>query len=227
MELRERRLRAGVQPVAACRHHHALQEHAVVEPAALPHDAVDGEDQADRRVEEAVVALVLFMHALLVSFADAQQRVQVPAHLAPAVDIRRHPLGGVVGVLLGVAGTLGGVIEGGAHAVAQALAGVAHQHVHPPGLGVGARGRPGSHLQDVLDLITRHRRGQERADRPPGGDGGLDGGGGFGRNAGCHGVLSKGCKAACRAVGRGAGRRVARSTYTCTKCPAAADRGSP
>jgi hypothetical protein len=39
--------------------HHALQEHAEVEPAALPHDPVDREHHADRRVEEAVVARVL------------------------------------------------------------------------------------------------------------------------------------------------------------------------
>jgi multicomponent Na+:H+ antiporter subunit D len=56
VELREGRLRAGVQPARARRHHHVLQEHAVVQPAALLHDAVDGEDQAHRRAEEVVVA---------------------------------------------------------------------------------------------------------------------------------------------------------------------------
>ena len=53
---RERGLRAGVEAEAARGDHHALQEHAEVEPAALAHDAVDREHQADRRAEELVVA---------------------------------------------------------------------------------------------------------------------------------------------------------------------------
>ena len=90
------------RPRAARSDHDVLQEHAVVEPAALPHDAVDGEDQADRRIEEDVVAAVLRVHARLVGLVDAEQAVQVPADLAPPVDVRATPLGRVVGVLLAV-----------------------------------------------------------------------------------------------------------------------------
>jgi hypothetical protein len=114
VELREGGLRAGVQAARARGHHDVLQEHAVVQPAALLHDAVDGEDQAHRGVEEGVVAAVLRVHARLVGLADAQQAVQVPAHLAAAVDVGAAPLHGVVGVLLGVRGTLDGVVVGGA-----------------------------------------------------------------------------------------------------------------
>ena len=101
------------RPRAARRDHDALQEHAVVEPAALLHHAVDREDQADRGVEEGVVAAVLRVHARLVGLADAQQPVQVPADLAAPVDVGRGPLRRVVGVLLAVLRALGGVVEGG------------------------------------------------------------------------------------------------------------------
>ena len=103
VERRERRLRAGVEAAAARRDHDALQEHAEVEPAALAHDPVDREHQADRRAEELVVAPVLRVHARLVGLGDAEQAVQVPADLAAALDEGRAPLGRVVGVLLGVA----------------------------------------------------------------------------------------------------------------------------
>src|SRR5436309_1397708 len=83
---RESGLRAGVESAPARRDHHVLEEHAEVEPAALPHDPVDREHEADRRVEELVVAPVLRVHALLVGLGDAEEAVQVPADLAAPVD---------------------------------------------------------------------------------------------------------------------------------------------
>src|SRR5450755_4140209 len=91
VERRERRLRAGVEALAARRDHDALQEHAEIEPAALAHDAVDREHQADRRPEELVVAPMLRVHALLVGLGEAEQAVQIPADLAPPLDERRLP----------------------------------------------------------------------------------------------------------------------------------------
>src|SRR6185369_9505296 len=103
MKRRERGLRAGVEAVRARRDHHAFDEHAVVEPAALAQDAVDREHQSDRGTEELVVASVLRVHPRLVGLADAEQAVEVPADLAATVDVRRDPLGRVVRVLLAVA----------------------------------------------------------------------------------------------------------------------------
>ncbi len=102
VKLGERGLRAGVETAAARGHHDVLQKHAVVEPAALLHHPVDGENQTDRRVEKQVVAAMLGVHGGLVALGDAQQAVQVPADLAAAVDVGRTPFAGVVGVFLGV-----------------------------------------------------------------------------------------------------------------------------
>jgi hypothetical protein len=105
---------------------------------------VDGEDEAHRRVEEAEVAPVLRVHPVLVALGDAQQAVQAPAVLAPAAQVGLDPLAGVVVVLLAVArGHLRvGIarVVGRAHLVHQRVAAGALQHVHLPGLGIGARG---------------------------------------------------------------------------------------
>src|SRR3546814_18649635 len=68
-----------MQAVAARRHHDVLQEHAVVEPAPQLKPPVDGEDQADRRVEEDVIAAALLLHALLFALLAADQAVQATA----------------------------------------------------------------------------------------------------------------------------------------------------
>ena len=60
---RERRLRARVQAVGASGDHHALHEHAGVEPAAALHVAIEREEQSHRRAEESEIAAVLAMHA--------------------------------------------------------------------------------------------------------------------------------------------------------------------
>src|SRR3546814_11051739 len=76
-----------MQAVAARRHHDVLQEHAVVEPAPQLKPPVDGEDQADRRVEEDVVAAALLLHALLFALLDAEQAVKAPADGAAPAEI--------------------------------------------------------------------------------------------------------------------------------------------
>ena len=81
---RESRLRTGVQPPRPRRHHDVLQEHAVVDPRALVEAAVDGEDHADRRVEEDEVAVVLGAHLVDVAPADAELAVKREADRAAA-----------------------------------------------------------------------------------------------------------------------------------------------
>src|SRR3546814_18509156 len=76
-----------MQAVAARRHHDVLQEHAVVEPAPQLKPPVDGEDQADRRVEEDVIAAALLLHALLFALLDAEQAVKAPADGAAPAEI--------------------------------------------------------------------------------------------------------------------------------------------
>ena len=67
-------LRAGVETTAPRGHHDVLQKRAVIHQRAAPHDLVDGEHQADRRIKETEVALMLRVHFVLVGLADAQQR---------------------------------------------------------------------------------------------------------------------------------------------------------
>jgi hypothetical protein len=141
MERRERSLRAGVEVVRARGHHDVLEEHAEVEPAALAHDAVDGEHQADRRAEEFVVAAMLRVHARLVGLGDAEQAVEIPADLAPPLDEGRAPLGRVVGVFLAVTGPLDRIVVGRDEALRQVLQRRAGEHGHVPRLRVGSRGR--------------------------------------------------------------------------------------
>ena len=70
-----RRLGAGVQAARPRRDHDVLQEHAVVEPAALGEAAVDGEHQPHRRPEELEVLAHLGSHAGFFSTGDAQHAV--------------------------------------------------------------------------------------------------------------------------------------------------------
>ena len=75
MVARERHLRAGVEAASARGDHDVLQEHPVVEPAADLENAVDGEDQAHRRIEKQVVAPLLGAHFLLLAPGNAEQAV--------------------------------------------------------------------------------------------------------------------------------------------------------
>ena len=93
-------LRASMQTARTCCHHHALQEHAIVQQTATAHDLVDGKNQTDRRTKKAVVLLVLQMHFFFVTFADAQDTIKTKATFTTAVDEGAYPLGGVVIVRL-------------------------------------------------------------------------------------------------------------------------------
>ena len=161
------------RPRAARRDHHVLQEHAEVEPAALAHDPVDREHEADRRAEELVVAPVLRVHPLLVGLGDAEQAVEIPADLAAPVDEGRPPLGRVVRVLLAVAGALDRVVVGGDELRRQRLQRLAGEDVDVPRLRVRPRRRARRDGEDRLDRRARHRRRQEGADRVARGDRGL------------------------------------------------------
>src|SRR5213076_3088118 len=104
MEWIDRRLRAGFQAICARRQHDVLQEHSIIEPAALLHHPVYGKKQADRRTEELDIAAVLGMHALLVGPADTEQAIQVPPNLAAPLDIWRLPSSWIVGIFCDIPG---------------------------------------------------------------------------------------------------------------------------
>ena len=72
------------RPLRPRRDHDVLQEHAVVDPRALVQPAVDGEDHADRRVEEHEIAVVLGAHLVDVALADAEMAVEREADGAAA-----------------------------------------------------------------------------------------------------------------------------------------------
>ena len=135
-------LRAGVQATGARRNHDALHEHAVVDQRTASHHPVQREHEAHRRIEEAEVPVVLGMHLVLVALGDAQEAVQAPAVLAPAVQVGRDPFLRVVVVFLLVLGRQGRVgidrVVRGADLFHQAVAARALQHIDLPGLGVGA-----------------------------------------------------------------------------------------
>ena len=159
--------------MGARRDHHAFEEHAVVEPAALAHDAVDREHEADRRTEELVVAPMLGVHPRLVGPGDAEQRVEVPADLAAPLDVGRDPLGRVVRVFLAVPCPLLGVVVRGDETARQRLQRPAGEDVDLPRLRVrpGRRARGGG--EDSLDGRARNRRRQKGPDRTARGDRGL------------------------------------------------------
>src|SRR5690606_10005563 len=94
--VRQRRLRARIQTAAARHDHDVLQEHAVVEPAALVQVVVDGKQQHARRAKEFVVAPVLAGRGFAVALLDAQQAVQAPAGFAAAVQVGAAPVHGVI-----------------------------------------------------------------------------------------------------------------------------------
>ncbi len=173
-----------MQALGAGRDHQVLEEHAVVQPAALAQDPVDGEDEAHGRTEEAVVPGVLGFHPVLVPLGDAQEGVEIEAHLPAAFQVGGHPLAGVVVIFLAVGGQDLRVVVGRQDAVHQALTGGSGEDVHPPGLGVGARGGAGGQGQDGLQHIPGHRGRQEGPDGAAalqgiGHGGGSDGGGGL------------------------------------------------
>jgi hypothetical protein len=155
------RLRAGVQVVRAGGDHDVFEKHPEVEPAALAEVAVDREHQSDRGSEEGVVAPVLAQRALAVAPGDARQGVEVPADLAPALDVRRAPRDGVVLVLprIGRAAEMGG-----AERRLQPVERRARDGVHPPGLDIGPAGRPARDLEDPLDGGARDGLVREAAD---------------------------------------------------------------
>jgi len=80
----EGRLRAGIKPHAARRHHHILQKHPVIQPGTLFQIAMDGENQAHRRIKENQVAAMLGAHAFSITLTNAKQAIKIPAHFAAA-----------------------------------------------------------------------------------------------------------------------------------------------
>ncbi len=209
-----RRLRASVQATGARGQHDGLQEHAIVDQRARAHDAIDREDQAHRRVEEAEIAPMLRMHLVLVALVDAQQTIQVPAVFAAPRLVRVDPLRRVVVVLFTVlAGerwivVLG--IVGGTHFLDQAVAARALQHVHAPRLGIAARWRAAGHLQDVVQRLAWHGPRRERPHAIAILDRRIDAGGVIDRCI--HLAHRKDSNTLFREGGSGTGRCVARST---------------
>ena len=165
MEFKKSRLRAGIEAPAARRDHDVLDEHAVVEPAAPLEDAVDGEHQTDRRVEEAVIAPMLMVSLLEITFADAEQPIHVPAYLAAPIDIGRGPLLRVIGVFALVGGGHRRIVEGGQNLAAELGTRLAGHHIDFPGLGVGTRRRARRDLKNLVDGLARDFTRQKSANR--------------------------------------------------------------
>ena len=165
-------LGAGVEAAGARGEHHILKEHAVVEPAALPHAPVDAEDQADGRTEEFKIAAHLRLHAVRVALADAEQTVKPPADLAPARQVRLEEFRRVV-IVIGAVAWLRRVV-GGAHGIDQALPRRPGQHMRAPGLEVGAGGRAAGDRQYFRNQVTGNVPGQEGAHRMASAHDGID-----------------------------------------------------
>ncbi len=155
--------------MSTCSDHDVLQEHAVVDQRASSHDLVHGEHQPHGRIEEAVVALVLGVHLVLVALGDAEQAIQAPAVFAPAVYVGRYPFLGVVVVFLPVLrgqrriGAQG--VVGADDLVHQGVTAGALQHIGFPGLGVGARRCAAGHVKNVRNGFLCHRFWQKFAHR--------------------------------------------------------------
>ncbi|MNZ98688.1 hypothetical protein D3C78_1179850 [compost metagenome] len=168
----ERRLRTGVQALAAGGEHDVLDEHADVHVAADVEPAVEADQQADRRIEELEVAQVLAFACRQVLAGDAEGVVEVEADGAAAAQVGFEPVVRVVAVL-------GAVFPGLflcslLDVVAQRLLGAAGQHMYVPRLHIAAAGGSRSHLEDVFDHLLRNVVGQEATDRLAGADGGID-----------------------------------------------------
>ena len=65
----------GIKTAATRSDHDILQEHAIVQPRALLHHAINGKNQPDRRIEKCVVATMLRLHASLVLTRQSHQRI--------------------------------------------------------------------------------------------------------------------------------------------------------
>ena len=160
--------------MAAGRHHDALQKHAVVQQAAAAQAVVHGEHEADRRVKEPEVALVLGMHLVLVALADAQQAVQAPAVFTAPINEGRDPFFRVVVVSLFVVsgqlriGAYG--VMGGADLANQRVTAGALQHINLPGLGVDPRGRATGDIEQVHQGIALYGVRQKSAHRQAAGN---------------------------------------------------------
>jgi len=89
-----RGLWASVQATRTRSHHDVLHEHAVIQQRAAAHDGVNGEHQTHRRIKELEVTLLLFVHAVFVTLADAQQTVEAPAVFTATVDEGADPFSG-------------------------------------------------------------------------------------------------------------------------------------
>ena len=92
-------MEAGVEATRTGREHDVLHEHAVIDPTASGHSPIDGEDEPDRRVEEAEVARVLAMHRVLVALGDAEQCIEFEAVAAASTEVGLYELGRVDVVL--------------------------------------------------------------------------------------------------------------------------------
>ncbi len=135
----------------------------MVDPRTLVEPPVDGEDHADRRVEEDEVAVVLGAHLVGVAAADAEQAVEREAHGATARQIRLEELVGIIAVFVprGLFGPHARIEDRVAHFL---LLG-AGDDIDLPGLHVGARRRARGHAQNVLYRLVVDRGRQEGADR--------------------------------------------------------------
>ena len=156
-----RSLRAGVQTHASGGQHQCLQKHTVIHQRAATHHFVQREHQADWRIKKPVIALVLRVHFVFVTFGDAEQAIKAPAVFAASVDERTDPLFRVIVVGLAVIGRYlrvrSDIVVRDTDFFYQCVPAVALQHIDLPRLCVGA-GRGASGLrQQFCQKLARYR----------------------------------------------------------------------
>ena len=152
-------LGAGVQALGARRDHDALQEHAVIEPAADLQDLVDGADHGHGRIEETVVPRVLGVGLLALALGDTESAIERPADGAPPrlVGLGKWLVRVIGHFLVGEAA----IVVGGEQVAFEVGAGLAADHGHFPGLHVDAGRRARGKGEDFLDRLTGHGLRQE------------------------------------------------------------------
>jgi hypothetical protein len=173
VEVGEGCLRASMQPVAARGDHQGPQINTEIEPASDFEILVEGEDHADRRAEELVVAHPCALCALEIALGNTEQAIHVPADFAAAAEKGFAPINGIIipFALIGLEAVARDRVE---NCFFQPVLDVAGNDTNTPGLGVAAAGAAGRELEQCLDGRTVHRRRQERPHGLAGADGLID-----------------------------------------------------
>ncbi|MCY1179359.1 hypothetical protein D9M73_197550 [compost metagenome] len=159
-------LRAGVQASSPCGNHEALQEHAIVQQAPFLKHAVNREEQANRRPEEAIIPAVLLVHPLFIASTDAQQAIEPPPYLPAPFYVGRCPLPGVIRVGIRKALVISRMVINLSNCCGQPCLHIAGNNMHVPGLQVDACCAIARNVQNRFNFLSRNWGWEERPDAP-------------------------------------------------------------